>query len=118
MAQSPEPRHRPIRSQYADDPDMADLVDLFVGEMPARLTSLRAAWEAGEVEGLTRLTHQLTGACAGYGFPSVGKAARELELRLRALDQGGAEQRLAELSREYETLMDLCNRTCGMQPRT
>jgi histidine phosphotransfer protein HptB len=112
MAHSPEQPARPIRSAFADDPEMADLVEAFVGEMPQRLQALRDAWEQGEAERLRRVAHQLSGSCAGYGFPSVGRAARELERRLHALD-AGAEEHLRELAAEYHTLMELCTRTCA-----
>lgn len=116
MAQTPENPHRPIRSMYADDPEMADLVETFVGEMPARLEALRAAWAEREIQGLRRLAHQLKGACSGYGFPTVGRAAQEFEDRLRGVD-ASAEESLREMTREFEALMELCTRACNAQPR-
>jgi HPt (histidine-containing phosphotransfer) domain-containing protein len=114
MSETPEHQQQPIRSQFADDPDMADLVELFVSEMPSRIESLRNAWEEGQIGLLTRIAHQLSGACGGYGFPTVGSAARELERRLNRLDEEAAEQRLREMTREYESLVELCSRTCGL----
>jgi histidine phosphotransfer protein HptB len=108
----PVPSHKPVRSQFADDPEMADLVEMFVSEMPTRLSALQAAWEMGQVEAVMRLAHQLGGACAGYGFPTLGRAARELERRLKAVDDHSMDQ-LQELRREYEGLIQICSRACG-----
>lgn len=69
----------PLRSSFADDPDMAELVEYFVGEVPQRLESLQALCESGDREGVQRLAHQLKGACAGYGFEEVGIAAASVE---------------------------------------
>ena len=74
----------PLRSAFADDPDMAELVEFFVGEVPNRLQSIRDYCESGDREGVQRIAHQLKGACAGYGFEEVGLAAAKLEQPLKA----------------------------------
>lgn len=73
----------PLRSSFADDPDMAELVDFFVEEVPNRLRSIQAYCESGDRDGVRRLAHQLKGACAGYGFEEVGLAAAKLEQPLK-----------------------------------
>jgi len=62
---------------------MAELITYFVEEMPQRLESLRALCESGDREGVKRLAHQLKGACAGYGFEEVGRAAASVEAPLK-----------------------------------
>ena len=57
----------PIPSEYSDDAEMVDIVEMFVEDMPRRLEALAAAWECVDVECLRRLAHQLKGAAAGYG---------------------------------------------------
>ena len=64
-----------IVSQYATDPEMAELVELFITELPARVNALRSAWQAGQVSDVERMAHQLKGSSAGYGFPAIGDAA-------------------------------------------
>ena len=68
-----------LYSDFADDPDMAELIDLFLDDLPNRVTSLRAALAAGDMAGLRRFAHQLKGAAGGYGYPTLGEAAAALE---------------------------------------
>ena len=64
-----------LRSEFADDPDMADIVGLFVRELPQRLEAMHSALISGEIEQVRVLAHQLKGAAGGYGFPKLGEAA-------------------------------------------
>jgi HPt (histidine-containing phosphotransfer) domain-containing protein len=74
---------QPIRSIYADDPDMRDLVMEFVSEVPGRVRCLEEMLESADLTALQRLAHQLKGAGGGYGFPQITEAAAALELGLR-----------------------------------
>jgi HPt (histidine-containing phosphotransfer) domain-containing protein len=110
MAEPPTPPNKtPILSQYATDPEMVELIDLFLSEMPDRLKALESAWRNAQVPQLTRMAHQLKGSCAGYGFPAIGTAASTLEDRLRALQADGGAQ-LKRLQSEFNELIDLCRR--------
>lgn len=99
----------PIRSTYATDPDMRELVEFFVQEMPGRITSLRKAFEAAELADLTRLAHQLKGASGGYGFPTIGTKAGELESALKS-SSAPPTQTLAAIKANLDDLIDLCTR--------
>ena len=81
---------RPLRSEFADDPDMQEIIELFVGEMPRRLGELTTCWERRELDRLTHLVHQLKGSSGGYGFPTLGHAAGQLEETLRRLLERGS----------------------------
>lgn len=96
----------PVRSTFSDDPEMLELVEMFVEDMPERLGQIERCWSEGLTEELGRVAHQLKGASAGYGFASLGEAARELEQRIK-LDP---EVQLEELRNEYESLIDICSR--------
>lgn len=97
----------PIRSEFADDPDMAELVLEFVESMPERAASLREAFESSDREGLRRMAHQLKGACGGYGFGPVGEAAGALESGLRSLDDG---EPLGTIRSMVDELVSMCDR--------
>lgn len=75
----------PLYSEYRNDPSEADLLEAFVGSLPARVDALRVARaSAGTGEEMARLSHQLKGAAGGYGFPDITRAAAKLEGALRA----------------------------------
>jgi HPt (histidine-containing phosphotransfer) domain-containing protein len=94
----------PLRSSFADDPDMAELVEYFVEEVPARLQSLRDLCESGDREGVQRIAHQLKGACAGYGFETVGLAAAKVEQPLKE------DASLDDVREQIDELTDLLRR--------
>ena len=97
----------PIRSEFADDPDMLELVEIFVSELPSRVESLQASYDTGDASMLTRVAHQLGGASGGYGFPAIGDLARNLESTLRELD---AADGLAAVHDQLNELVALCKR--------
>ena len=73
-------------SDLADDPDLADLVEEFVAELPARVQALEQACADADLDALARLAHQLKGSAGGYGFPSITEVAAELEQRAKATE--------------------------------
>ncbi len=99
-------RSSPLRSQYADDPEMKELVEMFVAELPDRLRALREAWAEGRLDVLQRMAHQLRGSSGGYGFPDIGDAASRVERALSDSASSGAET----LKREIDALSSLCDR--------
>ncbi len=99
----------PLRSQYADDPEMRELVELFISELPERMESLRAAWTDGRLDALQRMAHQLRGSSGGYGFPSIGEAASRVEDALRNFN----DSRIQSLQRDLDALASLCDRASG-----
>ena len=108
MTDAPKPSTNPLRSQLAGDPDMAELIDLFVEELPKRIDSVVEAWRARELGTLQRLAHQLKGASAGYGFPTIGSAAAKVEDNIRARPPEQVE--LDQLGANVNQLIDLCRR--------
>ncbi len=95
-------RPEPIFSPLACDPDLAEIVALFVDEMPGRIHRLHRLLESGEWEELRRAAHQLKGSAGSHGFEPVSLAAGELE---SALKSGAAEP---ETRRFVERLADIC----------
>ncbi len=106
----PQTPQSPIVSGFATDPDMAELVALFVQEMPARLASLKASWQSQELSEVQRLAHQIKGASGGYGFSQVGSAAAALEKSLIALSEGSSRSSTDELRSKFDELISLCQR--------
>lgn len=106
---SPQPR---LVSEFAGDPDMQELVDLFVSELPDRVARLHSTWNQTQLDEVKRLAHQLKGASAGYGFPTIGAAAGKLEDALHASNSAN-QSSLNALKRDLDNLIDLCNRAAA-----
>lgn len=97
----------PLRSTFADDADMREIVEMFVSDMPGKIQSLSTLWEEQRLDDLRRLAHQLKGAGGGYGFPTVGTAAGEVEASIDAMAHGRA-ARVEQLRAQFDELVRLC----------
>ena len=94
----------PLVSALAADPEIARLLDGFVGRLPERLGAMERALGTRDLVGLADLAHQLKGAATGYGFPTITEAAAELEAVAAA--RGEVERALAALA-------DVCRRAAA-----
>lgn len=74
----------PIHSDYADDPEFAELLRLFVSEIPPTLKELHRCFETELHDELARKAHQLKGAGGGYGFPELTEIAGLLEKAVKS----------------------------------
>jgi len=88
-----------VKSDLADDPDMADLIDEFVAGLPAQMAALRETFANNHLEKTRRLAHQLKGAGGSYGYPSVTDAAKTLENAVKVGDVEAASLALGRLSK-------------------
>ena len=70
----------PIYSLYQDQPIYRDLLHDFVACLEERLVLSRRALEAKSWKDLAHLMHQLRGAAATYGFPSLAEIAGTIEI--------------------------------------
>jgi HPt (histidine-containing phosphotransfer) domain-containing protein len=96
----------PLFSDFASDPEMKELIEMFVSELPDRIEALSKAWNESEFELVGRLAHQLKGAGGGYGFPVIGEAAGRLEQRVREAGQDAA----GSIGNGIGELAELCRR--------
>jgi HPt (histidine-containing phosphotransfer) domain-containing protein len=104
-----------VLSEFSNDADMRELIEMFVGEMPERVRSLESLWRTRELEPLKRLAHQLKGAGGGYGFSPVSSAAGQLETTLNAALLAATTGRLDDVSldriqSEVNSLIQVCRR--------
>ncbi len=98
-----------IVSEFADDADFSDLIQLFVSELPDRVAAIESAFGQGNHEEVTRLTHQLKGSGPGYGFPSIGEAAAVVEDWYRARSMPSHDE-LVAVREQIDSLIELCRR--------
>jgi histidine phosphotransfer protein HptB len=73
----------PLYSTLAQDPDLCDIVELFVEEMPGRVAALVDGMSVGDWEQLRRTVHQIKGAAGSYGFAPITQSAAQLEDLIR-----------------------------------
>ncbi len=69
-----------IYSVYKDQPIYRDLLADFVSCLEERMEQSRSAIEGERWIDLSKIMHQLRGAAATYGFPTLAEAAAEIEL--------------------------------------
>jgi HPt (histidine-containing phosphotransfer) domain-containing protein len=93
----------PLYSTLASDPDLGEIVELFVGEMPNRVGSLRERLGETDWEGLRRVAHQLKGAAGSYGFQPITQMAASVEDSIR---QAQPEE---EIRRLVDELIAMCS---------
>jgi HPt (histidine-containing phosphotransfer) domain-containing protein len=98
MIQEKEELDELVYSRLGDDPDMADILDMFIDEIPSRMTAMLEQYNQGNWEGLRRLAHQLKGAAGSYGFDGVSPYAQRLE---RTILDGEPRQQI------HDALMEL-----------
>lgn len=84
-----------IYSDLGTDPDFAELLEMYVDEMPDRIAALRDAHAAGDAELLQRTAHQMKGAAGSYGFSQLTSYATALEFAVR--DRASEEEVLQTL---------------------
>jgi HPt (histidine-containing phosphotransfer) domain-containing protein len=104
------PDRTPILSDFASDPDMRDLVEMFVMEMPQKVTVMESAMAESRWDILRRMAHQMKGAAGGYGFAVVSESAGHLEHQLLRTSAPADEQAIQAVRRQVDELVDLCRR--------
>ena len=93
-----------LYSSLAGDPDLGEIVDLFVDEMPERVEHLSQCLATGDWDQLRRYAHQMKGACGSYGFHQLTGPASRLEVAARDRHE---EQAIREA---VDELVGLCQR--------
>jgi HPt (histidine-containing phosphotransfer) domain-containing protein len=102
-----------ILSSMTSDPDMVELIEMFVAEMPGRADAIRTAFHCSQWKALADEAHRLRGSAGGHGFNAVGVTAGTLEDLVRA--QSGNEQAaLDKIRAQTEELISMCLR-CSMK---
>jgi HPt (histidine-containing phosphotransfer) domain-containing protein len=97
-------------SDLAHDAGLAEIIELFVGELPGRVDAMRQAVKAGDLALVGRLAHQLKGAGGSHGFPHLSKIAWEVERAARELCSS------SEASAALNRLAEACAKTRAGNP--
>ncbi len=87
-----------ICSEYVDDADLTELINEFVAELEADIKAMREELEAGDLEGLRRLAHQMKGAGGSYGYPMLTEAGKMIEDAAKKRDVEACAEAMDELA--------------------
>jgi HPt (histidine-containing phosphotransfer) domain-containing protein len=96
-----------VYSNLADDPDLAELVNLFIANLPQFLATLHEHAGHGDWQSLERASHQLKGSSGCYGFDEVSTRAARLEDACRQLLPPD------EIASTLTELEQYCGRVCS-----
>jgi HPt (histidine-containing phosphotransfer) domain-containing protein len=94
----------PIYSTFGNDPELSELLALFVSDLQDRINMMRKHFESENWAGLQRVAHQLKGAGGSYGFNPITVGAVSLEHAIKA---GEPKEFIRKL---MEELIALCAR--------
>jgi histidine phosphotransfer protein HptB len=97
----------PIYSSFGGDALLGEMVELYVAEMPDRISAIEQAFSGADNETLRRNAHQMKGAAGSYGFDSLTEFAANLEAAVR---DGRPREQIQQALHE---LTDLCRRIRG-----
>jgi signal transduction histidine kinase/DNA-binding response OmpR family regulator len=100
-----------VYSDLVADPDLRELVDLFVQDMPNRINALDAHAKSRDWIQLARTAHQIKGAAGSYGFGEITTYAARLETA--AMEAQQEQQTL----RTLDELVSLCRRVRSGNPK-
>lgn len=98
----------PITSEYASDPDMSELIELFIADLRQRVDDMLQAVESGDHRQLHVTAHQLKGSAGGHGFPGITNRAADLEAALIA-ETGDS----PAIGHKAASLIAVCRRAIG-----
>jgi HPt (histidine-containing phosphotransfer) domain-containing protein len=97
-------------SALGADPDFAEIVALFVDEMPVRIRDMQAHFGCANWDELARLAHQLKGAAGSYGFDQITPFAAGLEKAIRNGEPA------ATVRTSLDALLEVCGRVRAGEP--
>jgi HPt (histidine-containing phosphotransfer) domain-containing protein len=98
-------------SSLADDPELVQVLDIFIETLPEMLDSIRAAWRQINMKTLKRHIHELKGAGGSAGFPIVMQHVAHVE---NTVATGQADQ----LAQTVEELLGLCEQIMDKRKAT
>jgi signal transduction histidine kinase/FixJ family two-component response regulator len=97
-AEAPAGQQESIVSCILEDaPEMAELVEKFIEQLPAMLGSIDEAWKAGDWQMLKARAHDLKGMGGSYGFPQLTEVARRIESELVEQNHDGIAPLVGEM---------------------
>ena len=97
----------PLLSSFSSDPEMRELIEMFVHDLPSRIDAIAASVQVSDLNQLRTYAHQLKGSAGGYGYEPISDAAARLELAIKGQD---IQPDLDPIRQEVDALIALCRR--------
>jgi PAS domain S-box-containing protein len=104
IAQSEVAAVEPLISDFADDPDMLEIIEMFIDGLHERIESIQAAFNDRIFTTVSGIAHQLKGAAGGYGYPTLSELGFEVE---QLAEQNAPDQQIEEA---LTLLIEQCHR--------
>lgn len=96
---------RPLPSEMAGDIEMRELIEFYLEELSRKVDTIHDCLARDDRQGIRRIAHQLRGSSIGYGYPTIGEAATDLEDALHDASTDADQARVLT-----DRLLDLCSR--------
>ncbi|MDA7980307.1 MAG: Hpt domain-containing protein [Pirellulales bacterium] len=113
LSESTTQQANPIYSDFGGEEGMAELVELYVDEMPERIETLDRCGKRQDIKELARLAHQLKGAAGSYGFMQISEIAEQLDRAIKICSGPSDLQRVEDL---LARTIDACRRAKAGTP--
>ncbi len=96
------------------EPDvLAEVLQLFLQEVPRRIEKLRVAWLVGDASEVHKAAHSLKGSAGNVGANALFAVCRELDDKGRTGDLTGVKPLIDELDFEYARVETEIRRVVG-----
>ena len=96
------------------EPDvLAEVLNLFLSEVPPRITRLRIAWAAGNIEEVHRAAHSLKGSAGNIGARRLYEVCSRLDEKGKSGDVGSAAPLVDALGVEFGKVESEIRRLLG-----
>ena len=102
--------NNPLKSEFADDPDMKEILAEFVAQLPLQVSRLSEMLSQNNLDDLRRTVHQLKGSGGGYGFSAITEVAARSEQGIKAAAP------LETVAAQVQSLIELIRRVEGYEP--
>lgn len=89
------------------DDDFSILLTTFIDDSGERVSALKNLFGAADAEAFSKAAHSFKGSCINIGAPRLGDLCLEAEQMGRSGDLSGAEDLLARIEQEFETVKTL-----------
>jgi CheY-like chemotaxis protein len=100
-------------SEYADDPDMALIIQRFIGRLAEQLDAMRQTQASHAHEDLRRLAHKLKGAGGSYGYPRLTDACRVLEDAAQIQDEAAEAAAVEDVAALIHAIQNAYSDNCA-----